>query len=179
MSFPLFASGDVLNASDMNGVGLWLVKTQTVGTGVASVTVTGAFSADYDNYLITYEGAVVSASGEAVRLQLGSTTTGYFGNLIYGSFTSPTPAVIGDNNTANWTHCAGANNNRTNASINLYNPFRTVPTHVFSYIYADSSNAGTKRGFLNNSTSYTAFTMLAGTTGNFTGGTIRVYGYRN
>ena len=46
MSFPVFASGDVLNASDMNGVGLWLVKTQTIGTGVSSVVVTGAFSAD-------------------------------------------------------------------------------------------------------------------------------------
>jgi len=41
MTFPVFASGDVLNASDMNGVGLWLVKTQAVGSGVASVTVTG------------------------------------------------------------------------------------------------------------------------------------------
>ena len=179
MSFPVFASGDVLNASDMNGVGLWLIKTQTVGSNVASVTVTGAFSADYDNYLITYEGAVASATGEALRLQLGSTTTGYYGNLIYANFASGAPASVGDNNTANWTHMAGANNSRTNASINVMNPFRTVPTHVFSYIYADNANGGSKRGYLNNSLSYTDFTLLGGNTGNLTGGTIRVYGYRN
>jgi hypothetical protein len=33
-------------------------------------------------------------------------------------------------------------------------------------------------GFLNNSTQYTAFT-IATTTGNMTGGVIRVYGYQN
>ena len=52
MTYPVFATGDVLNASDMNAVGLWLVKTQTIGSGVGSVAVTGAFSADYDNYKI-------------------------------------------------------------------------------------------------------------------------------
>ena len=56
MSYPVFASGDVLNASDMNGVGLWLVKTQVIGTAVSSVTVTSAFTTDYDQYMITVTG---------------------------------------------------------------------------------------------------------------------------
>jgi hypothetical protein len=38
---PDFSSGAVLTAAQMNSVGLWLVKTQTVGTAVSSVAVTG------------------------------------------------------------------------------------------------------------------------------------------
>jgi hypothetical protein len=38
---PDFSSGAVLTAAQMNSVGLWLVKTQTVGTTVSSVAVTG------------------------------------------------------------------------------------------------------------------------------------------
>ncbi len=49
MTYPSFSAGDILTAADMNAVGLWLVKTQTVGTAVASVTVTDAFSSTYDN----------------------------------------------------------------------------------------------------------------------------------
>jgi len=52
MTYPSFTSGDILTAADMNAVGLWLVKTQTVGTAVSSVQVTGAFSSTYDNPLI-------------------------------------------------------------------------------------------------------------------------------
>ena len=75
MGYPDFAPGDVLTAADMDAVGLWLVKTQTVGTGVSSVTVTGAFSSTYDNYFVTYTGGTGSTQ-TPLRIQMGSTTTG-------------------------------------------------------------------------------------------------------
>ena len=60
MGFP-YSPGDVLTAADLNeSSGLVLVKTQTVGSGVSSVTVTGAFSATFDNYLITDNGGTQS-----------------------------------------------------------------------------------------------------------------------
>jgi hypothetical protein len=40
---------------------LTLIKTQTIGTAVSSVTVTGAFSTTYDNYKIIVSGGVASA----------------------------------------------------------------------------------------------------------------------
>ena len=64
MTYPVFASGDVLNASDMNAVGMWLVKTQTIGTAVSSVQVTNAFSTNYRNYLILLDGGVGSTSSD-------------------------------------------------------------------------------------------------------------------
>ena len=176
MTFPVFASGDVLNASDMNGVGLWLVKTQTVGSGASTVPVTGAFSADYDNYFITYNGAT-TASGESLRLQLGATTTGYYGNLIYANYTSGAPASIGDNNGAVFRHIAGGDGNSTSLILWVSNPFATQRTHVFSASYRDSANAGQYNGYVANNTSYTGFTLVV-PSGSITGGTIRVYGYQ-
>ncbi len=177
MGYPVFASGDVLNASDMNAVGLWLVKSQAVGSGVTSVTVTGAFSASYDNYFITYDGNT-TASGECLQFRLGSTATGYYGNLIYANYVSGAPASVGDNNNAFFRHCSGGDGTSTSLSIFVNSPFLNRRTYVFSTSYEDTANAGSYRGYLRDTTSYTAFTLLVAT-GNITGGTIRVYGYRN
>jgi len=177
MSFPVFASGDVLNASDMNAVGLWLVKSQAVGSGVTSVTVTGAFSADYDNYFIQYNGAT-TASGQCLQFKLGSTTTGYYGNLIYANYASGAPASVGDNNNSIFTHVSGGDGTSTSLNLWVNNPFNSARTYIFATSYEDTANAGNYRGYLRDTTSYTAFTLNVAS-GNITGGTVRVYGYRN
>lgn len=174
MSFPVFASGDVLNASDMNAVGLWLVKIQTVGSGVSSVTVTGAFSADYDNYLITLAGGSASALGD-IRLQLGSSTASYKNQLIYGTYAS-TPLAYGAT-LSNFGYVGGSDVGEANAEIVLNSPFLTKYTKCFARY--TNSNAGVSFfGQHEVASSYTAFTLICGA-GTLTGGTIRVYGYRN
>jgi hypothetical protein len=60
--------------------GLVLISTTTIGTTVASVTVSGAFSATYDNYKIIVSGGVGSTN-ITLRLKLGSTTTGYYAGV--------------------------------------------------------------------------------------------------
>ena len=55
---PTFSSGSVLTAAQMNAVGLWLVKTQTVGTAVSSVSVTDVFSSNYDNNLDRHHSSI-------------------------------------------------------------------------------------------------------------------------
>jgi hypothetical protein len=62
--------------------------------------------------------------------------------------------------------------------MDLFNPFSADQTwFAASYVYINTSgqtmNGG---GILDNTTSYTAFTMAPGS-GTFTGGTIYVYGY--
>jgi hypothetical protein len=74
---PTFSSGTVLTAAQMNAVGLWLVKTQTIGNAVSSVAVTNAFSTDYDNYKIIISGGASSAQA-FLTLQLGASATGYY-----------------------------------------------------------------------------------------------------
>jgi hypothetical protein len=175
MTFPVFSVGEVLRAQDMNAVGLWLVKTQTVGTGVSSVTVTGAFSADYDNYKVVYSGGVGSAVHN-MRLQLGSASTSYFGFAPYGTFGGMTVFGINDNNAARFSYVGGGDTSGSSLSVELRQPFAATAT----YISADL-NTGTSFGYYAGryfpTTSFTAFTFSPDS-GTLTGGTVSVYGYR-
>ena len=176
MTFPSFSAGEVLSATDMNAVGLWLVKTQTVGTGVSSVAVTGAFSADYDNYKIVYTGGSGSAVNN-LQLLLGSTTTGYYGFGTYGATTATTVIGINDNNAARFGYIGGGGPYGELADIDVLNPFTTNQTQVSAFITV-ATNFGFYGGRLADFTSYSSFTLRPDT-GTLTGGTIRVYGYRN
>ena len=173
---PDFTIGQVLTAAQMNGVGLWLVKTQTIGNGVSSVAVTDAFSTDYDTYKIIVSGGVGSTI-QNLALQLGATTTGYYG----GQMTVNASGVVagaGMNNTASWTLAGISSTNSNYLNAELLNPFLTKPTTLSSSRNDDrtAGSYGTTAGFVDNSTSYTGFTLIVG--GTMTGGTIRVYGYR-
>lgn len=174
MGFPSFNTGEILTAADMNAVGLWLVRTQTIGTGVTSVTVNSAFSAAYDNYLVTLSGGSASALGD-LRLQLGSSTASYKNQLLYGSYAS-TPLAFGAT-LANFGYVGGSDVGEANAEILLNSPFLTKFTKCFAR-YANSAAAVHFGGQHEVAASYTAFTLIAGA-GTLTGGTIRVYGYRN
>jgi hypothetical protein len=178
MTYPSFTAGEVLRAADMNAVGLWLVKTQTVGTGVSSVTVTGAFSADYDNYRIIYDGGAHSTSA-SINLQLGSTTSGYYFAYVFNQFSAT--AVVGGGSTtgSNFDSVGRGSVNGNNLSCDLYGPFLSKRTGC-RYLGMDYAAAGFNiggTGFLNDTTSYTAFTMTT-PSGTMTGGTIAVYGYK-
>ena len=178
MTFPVFASGDVLNASDMNGVGLWLVKSQAVGSGVASVNVTSAFSADYDNYKIVYTGGTQS-SGGIITLKLGASGTGYYNTLVYGNtWATPTATGASTNNGAVWNFAGFGDTNTVYLNCELMQPFAAKYTGL-TYSYISSSNAGVGSGYHGVATSYSDFTITAAGGLTLTGGTIRVYGYRN
>lgn len=156
---------------------LVLVKTQTIGSAVSSVEVTGAFSSTYDNYLISLEGGVASTN-VGLRLTLGSTATGY---LFAGTFVQYTSSTVGGQFGAGTNFEIGyGSTNALSAEIVLGSPNLAKVT-TFRSRGADTGTTGymnSYSGFLNNTTQYTAFT-IATTTGNMTGGTIRVYGYQN
>jgi hypothetical protein len=178
MPVPDFSPGEVLTAAAMDSIGLWLVKTQTIGNGVGSQVVTGAFSADYDNYKIIVSGGVASTTG-LMTCQLGSTVTGYYWGHPYYTY----GGVIGGSNgsnTASFSRVGLGTTSLLAANFDLSNPF-TAKNTVINYSYVDirtNGEAGAGGGIVNNTTSYTDFTLsLTGAT--MTGGTIRVYGYRN
>lgn len=178
MGYPTFVLGDKWEPTDANAVGLWLVKTQTVGTAVSSVQVTGAFSANYDSYKIIYTGGVSSAATQ-IDMQLGSTTTAYYNTLQYGaSYTTPTPSGIGNNNGSKWTFLGWSEAaNGGVVECEIHQPFLNKWT-FFRSAFMATTNAGSNGGVQQSTTSFTAFTLLPAS-GTLTGGTIRVYGYRN
>ena len=178
MAFPSFASGDVLTATDMNAVGLWLVKTQTVGSAVSSVNVTSAFSASYLHYRIVYIGGSASADGD-LRLTLGAAATGYYMAFQYVAYGGTTPVGVSDNNAARWSTAGSHRTTANSLIVDLFNPFASDETGMAGFYSAmkAGSVAGSFAGFLNNTTSYSDFTITP-SSGTLTGGVIYVYGYK-
>jgi hypothetical protein len=156
--------------------GYSLIKSQAIGSSVTAVTVTGAFSTTYDVYQIVVTGGVASAQ-TGMKLQLGSATANYRYGLIYQVFTASTVLGASANNVAAIDFVGGATTNRLNAFITVADPFLTRNTSITAP-YVIGTEAGTVSGVLNDSTSYTAFTLSAISAGNWTGGTIYVYGLR-
>jgi len=182
MAITTFVAGNVLTAAELNGsfttaAGLQFIKSQTIGSGVASVTVSSAFSATYDNYKIILTGGVSSGAGD-VTMQLGATAAGYYGGMFYGNFSATSPlATSAGNNSASWNFAASGNTDSLFANIELFSPFASKWTRINAWSYNTNTAAGWMTGNLQNTTSYTAFTLtFTGQTA--TGGTISVYGYQ-
>ena len=158
--------------------GLVLISSTTIGSAVASVTVTDAFSATYDNYKIIVTEGATSAASANLAFKLGATTTGYY--WAHNAFTfANTNLSIGAANQSNWR--AGAGSPKIlSMKIDILSPFLSEETS-FSGQYqvpTTTGNSVNNGGFLDNTTSYTDFTITP-STGTLTGGTIRVYGYQN
>lgn len=180
MTFPTFNNGDVLPASDLNAIGLWLVKSQTIGNGVTSVIVSDCFNSDFENYKIVISGGTQSAANGLLTMQLrtGGTTSAtlYFNTFIYSPYTGGV-LTANTNGGTGWAYVASAlGNSGWTCSIDVLQP------RVPAYTTILGSNArgdlgGTVQGYHGVFTAYESavFTVGAGT---MTGGTIQVYGYR-
>ena len=177
MTFPVFAIGDVLTATDMNAVGLWLVKTQTLGSAVSSVAVTGAFSSNYNNYRIVAVGGTQSLGGN-VSLTLGAAATGYYYSMAYVDYATATASALRAQNTTSFLY-AGSGTNGLSVQVDVLNPFASQQTMFRSLIAQNKTDgfSGYCGGYLNDSTSYTSFTLTI-SSGTMTGGTIYVYGWK-
>ena len=158
--------------------GLVLVKSQTIGTAVASVTVTDAFSAKYEAYRIVITGGTASSDVD-LYLQLRTTTTtsttGYYSTLVYGTYAGVGPTLFGVNNQPQWTNAGGASGTQMQLEVDLLNPYLARSTQIRSQIIR-STLAGMVVGYHNVNTSYVSF-VVTPTSGTMTGGKIRVYGY--
>jgi hypothetical protein len=176
MSFPSFATGEVLTAADMNAVGLWLVKSQTIGTGVSSVTVSDAFSSLYDTYLITISGGSNSADSQ-LNLRLGAVTSGYRYQYIFGTWAG-TASAVGSAVATSFEYVGTGNSEGLHMNCVIMSPNLAKSNRIASDGSAPGAYSGNTTGFLAGTTQYTAFTIFP-VSGTMTGGTIRVYGYRN
>ena len=158
--------------------GLQLVKTQTIGTAVSSVTVSDAFSSTYDNYKVLIIGGV-SSGGADVNLQLGSTTTGYYRSSIYGTFAGGAATNDSVSNGSSFTSVGFGNTGSLHVDFELISPNLAKSTVIkIAWIRAETGGrAGFSGGFVDNTTQYTAFTLTNNFAATFTGGTICVYGY--
>lgn len=198
MAVPVFSTGEVLTAAAMNAVGMWRVTGCTVtsaggtaatasngiitmGAGNTRVNIANAFSANFDNYLITVNSLTGSTTGAA--LYFGCLTTAgavnasnWVGNTVY-VVTGTTGAFqnAADTNSASvgaggiYQDGAGATNFTVNA------PFLTQRTSL-NYNGADEDYFRVGAAVLKNATSYSGF-FLEPNAGTMSSGVVRVYGF--
>ena len=172
-------SGQILTSAYVNNninSGLVYIKEQTIGSGVASVDVAGAFSADYDNYKIMISGGAGSTAAE-LNLRFGAVVAGYYTSFIFTSWNNTVSAD--SSKVATRIQYVGAmGTDGIQANIDVLSPFLSKNTRTFAGGFGQTTAfVGSSCGALFDTTSYTAFTILAAT-GTMTGGTITVYGYR-
>lgn len=158
--------------------GLTLIKTQTIGTAVASVTVSDAFSSTYDNYKIMISGGSASTAAR-MNLSLGATATGYYYGVTGWTYTN-SQAAIGAANQNFFDYIGQYNTDGIVLNLELQNPNLAKNTFINGQYNENKTNGSNFNfsGYLANTTAYTAFTLGA-SSGTLTGGTIRVYGYAN
>jgi hypothetical protein len=163
--------------SGQTGSGLTLVSATTIGTAVSSVNVTSAFSTTYDNYKISIAGGLGSTSLN-LNLKLGATATGYYSGQTFCVYNNTTPGGRINNNATSWTTVGYGSSSSLSFDVELLNPFLAKNTMLRFMVAQNATNGdgGGGGGFLNDSTSYTDFTITP-STGTLTGGTIYVYGY--
>jgi hypothetical protein len=179
IAIKTFVDAVALPASDINtyltNSGLVYIKQQTIGTAVASVSVSSAFSTDFDNYRIIITGMAASATA-ATRFQLSNSTGSTYATSGWifqygGAFTSETAtaqtaALIG--------HCVSTG--ITTAVIEVQSPFLST-TSSFTGLSMSNTYGDDRRSFDSSTNSSTGFVFSA-LSGTITGGTITVFGYR-
>ena len=176
MTFPSFSAGEVLTATDMNSVGLWLVKSQTVGAGVGSVAITSCFNSDYRNYRVTFEGGTQSTNDNAMQLQFAA-TAGHYASMRYDPFNGVGAGTLPTFNQNFAYFGLSGTANQCTFSMDVYAPNLAEWTK-FNGMYTSNNFFGTGGGVYASTTQLTGFTIIFPGFTN-TGGIVKVYGYRN
>jgi hypothetical protein len=150
----------------------------TVGSANTAVEISNAFSANYDNYKITYSGGNSTATTGGVNMRLGSSTASYFSGAIYAIYAGSSNVIV-TNNGSNWTFVGGIDTNTgNNVDIDVFNPFNSSRFTAFGGPFFVADVAGSTGGVHKVNASYSSFIFFPNA-GSITGGKIRVYGYRN
>lgn len=149
-----------------------------IGSGNTSITVT-AFSSAFENYRVLCTNGSCSTQLQ-IRLQLSGISSNYFGAYNGTSYTASTYYGQNDNNGPHWTWVGTGGTGHMILDADITSPFITSRKFIHaktSYIWAGNAY-GFYIGECTSSASSTGF-ILTPSTGSFSSGSIRVYGYRN
>lgn len=159
--------------------GLVYITSTTVGSGSNVVNVENCFSSAYDNYKVVWNGGV-SVGAEALQMALLPTTTtgwntSYKQYIAYNTYVQGTVGLYSNGGSV-WQYIGEiTTTNKTNLNFELYSPFLAQNTGL-SNAYTGQGGGGSGAGIHEIASSFTGFRITGGQ--NFSGGTIRVYGYR-
>ena len=158
--------------------GLELIKTQTVGSAVSSVTVSDVFSSTYDNYRIIMRFNSSSSTASHLMQLSGTTSSNYLTSGFYQSWGAAAMTAYSPGFSTTWV--LSANNTSTAATdivMDVFSPFSSVRTQ--GTVNAAAGNGTLDAIVLENTTNSSTGFIISKSGDTMTGGTIRVYGYRN
>jgi hypothetical protein len=155
--------------------GLTLIKQETIGTSVATLSLTNVFSSQFDNYLITANGGTAASTG-LIGIQIPG-VTGYKMTFLYTNFNNSPSAIGGTGFTTIEYGGTIDSSNGISMELSVGSPNLEKATTFFA------NNAGNSSGYLgftsarlSNTSQYTAINLIFSSA--VTGGTVCVYGYR-
>jgi hypothetical protein len=180
MSYPSFASGDVLTAADMNAVGLWKVASGTLSLTTTPSNVTGVFSSDYKQYRLLLN--VTNKSG-SIRVDMkyivGTTATSsaYYQAGIGSDYGAN--ATLYYQRSANDSQLYGVQSSALlSQSLDIYNPNKAALTmHHGTLVDANTGFPYMVGGSQNSSTQFTGFQLF--TSSGTATVEYQVFGYQN
>lgn len=176
-----FYDGSTWSTVGPSTPGLVLISSTTIGSGVTSVAVSNVFSSTYTNYKIIVSGGAASATSDGSFYLGGDNVSGYYNAFVYNGWPSTGATGAASSNTGNSSTTFAYSANGYNCDITIFQPNVAART---SWVYMSSTMATTGNrwaggGFINNATQYTGMTFQTQSGHTLTGGTIKVYGFRD
>jgi hypothetical protein len=176
---PDFVALSTLTAAQMNLVGGWVVKRDTIVAGATHI-VSGAFNADFTNYQVLITGVTVVTGTPNMLMQLrtgaSTATSAYFWGGTNSNYSTRTDENSAGT-TSSWKLGLATTTATQNYSVQVFRPFEATGTTF--YCNSASVNASYQAGGVHTTAaSYDQF-VLSVSSSTLVGGTVIVIGYRD
>ena len=111
-------------------------------------------------------------------MTLGASVASYYSAVTFVTYLTGNFGSAGSHNSAAWAFIAGGYTNSGGFTMDLQNPFLAKYTQMNAFGSLEVEQSTNVQGIHASAVSYSSF-ILSPASGTFTGGTLRVYGYRN
>ena len=181
MTYPVFTTGEILRAADMNAVGLWKITTVTMTNSLTNIA--NCFSSNYENYLVTINFTATSAN-QFVGFQFSNGGTPVtLGNYKYAFQTTTAGGVASSlastSNTGVVLGFTGTASPNGSSILTIFQPNISGRTYGSQQRYEfDSATFNSRQGMFvyDAVTAFDGLTIITG--GSNIGATITIYGYQ-
>ena len=176
---PVFTTGAVLTAAQMNGIGLWLTAS-TALTGQTTASVSNCFNSDFENYMLVWNVRGVAGTSAALYFQLAlngtpnATASSYISAGRFVGF----PGVGASDFNGAGTSFGGSffTSFTNNGSVTISQPFAALQT-AMTGTYLSNNASVWIGGYHNQTSSYNGLYFTNSTSAGMYG-RISVYGMR-